>query len=559
MSVVDRMRGAVRSAAGTDASALAARVDAVSRFLDAADRRVPAARLAAARTVVERAGTRLALSREHTVVALAGATGSGKSSIFNALSGRQLSRVGVRRPTTGVAHACVWGAAGVLPLLDWLGVPSGRRYGRESALDGEDEADLRGLVLLDLPDFDSIEETHRIEVDRLLGLVDLVIWVMDPQKYADRVVHQKYLAQFQRHREITVVLLNQADRLSRENAQRVVADLSRLLERGGLAGVPVLATSAKGRPGLDELRGLLVKTVAARQAALRRLAADVSGAVDELTPLVSIAASDDDVDRIRLRALTDALASAAGVPAVAEAAELAYRHRAAGSMGWPVARWVRRLRPDPLRRLHLPASTGDTDEPVAATSLPEPTATQQATVALAGRALAEQAAIGGPGRELPEPWPEALLAAARSRLGDVPDAMDVAIARTDLGLNRKPLWWRAVGALQWLATLAALVGLGWLAVRYTMFALALPAPPTPRVGLVPVPTALLVGGLLFGLLLSVLTRPIVRVAARRARRRAEKRLREAIGEVARELVVAPVREVLRAYALARAALVEARG
>ena len=53
---------------------------------------------------------------------------------------------------------------------------------------------LRGLVLLDLPDFDSVEARHRLEVDRLLRLVDLVVWVLDPQKYADRVVHQQYLA-----------------------------------------------------------------------------------------------------------------------------------------------------------------------------------------------------------------------------------------------------------------------------------------------------------------------------------------------------------------------------
>jgi hypothetical protein len=47
----------------------------------------PKSELAAARALVERAGERLALSRTHTVVALAGSTGSGKSSIFNALAG----------------------------------------------------------------------------------------------------------------------------------------------------------------------------------------------------------------------------------------------------------------------------------------------------------------------------------------------------------------------------------------------------------------------------------------------------------------------------------------
>src|SRR6478672_9714594 len=40
-----------------------------------------------AEAVLKRAGERLRLSGNHTVVALAGGTGSGKSTLFNALSG----------------------------------------------------------------------------------------------------------------------------------------------------------------------------------------------------------------------------------------------------------------------------------------------------------------------------------------------------------------------------------------------------------------------------------------------------------------------------------------
>jgi hypothetical protein len=52
-------------------------------------------------------------------------------------------------------------------------------------------------------------------------------------------------------------------------------------------------------------------------------------------------------------ALTAALGSAAGVPAVGAAVERAAVHRAVASTGFPFTRWLRRLRPDPLRRLHL--------------------------------------------------------------------------------------------------------------------------------------------------------------------------------------------------------------
>ena len=54
--------------------------------------------VAEAERVVAQADRRLAISGAATVVALAGATGSGKSSMFNALSGTDLAAVGVRRP-----------------------------------------------------------------------------------------------------------------------------------------------------------------------------------------------------------------------------------------------------------------------------------------------------------------------------------------------------------------------------------------------------------------------------------------------------------------------------
>jgi GTP-binding protein EngB required for normal cell division len=554
MSLVERIKQAIpRQGGGTvDADRLSGRVDGLRRFVAAAEGHVPEDQLVTARTVIDRAGERLALSRAHTVVALAGATGSGKSSLFNAISGLQLSRVGVRRPTTGVAHACVWGTAGAGPLLDWLGVPPSRRFTRESALDGDDEAGLRGLVLLDLPDFDSIETRHRMEVDRLLRLVDLVIWVLDPQKYADRVVHQQYLAQFQRHREVTVVVLNQADRLTRTDSERLVTDLRRLLDADGLAGVPVFPTSAKGQPGLATLRVTLERTVAERQAALRRLNGDVTEAAGTLQPLVAADVHGDRIAREAVDRLSSSLADAAGVPIVAEATERTYRHRATGVLGWPVARWVRRLRPDPLRRLHLDRTgdrAGGTVALPAATSLPESTAAQKAAVSLASREVAALAADG-----LPEPWPAAITAASRSRLDDVPDALDVAVASADLGMAGKPLWWRLVGALQWLGAAAALVGLIWLAARALFAFLGLPNVDGAQVGRLPLATVLLGGGLLSGLLLAVVVRPFVAMAARHARVRAERRLRAAIAEVAKTHIVAPVRDVLRSYDDARDAL-----
>jgi len=360
-------------------------------------------------------------------------------------------------------------------------------------------------------------------------------------------VHEQYLRQFARHRDVMVVVLNQADRLTRADAERCLGDLRSLLDADGLGGIPAFTTSAKGQPGLAQLRAQLEQTVADRQAALQRLAGDVEAVVDALRPFVEVEMDPDRVGRPAVDRLAGALGTAAGVPIVADAAERSYRHRATGSLGWPMLRWVRRVRPDPLRRLHLEPATKA--ELPAATSLPESTAAQRAAVALAARALAADA-----GRGLPEPWPDAVLEASRSRLRDVPDALDVAIARADLGQTDKPAWWRLVGFLQWLGALAALGGLLWLVVRYVLLFLGLPDLRGPEVGRVPLPTLQLGGGLLFGLLLSVVVRPFVGIGARRAKLRVERRLRSSIAEVAERYIVAPIRDVLAAYTDARRAL-----
>ncbi|WFE37720.1 GTPase [Micromonospora sp. WMMD998] len=554
-NIVGRMREAFRADQRVDPDVLIARLQAVQRFLAAVDGEVPDAQLVAGHTVVERAGDRLALSGRHTVVALAGATGSGKSSLFNALARMDLSPVGVRRPTTGMAHACVWGPLdGAVRLLDWVGVLPRHRFVRESPLDGDDESTLHGLVLLDLPDFDSVQHNHRLEVDRLLGLVDLVVWVVDPQKYADRVIHTSYLREFHRHKDVTVVVLNQADRLPTTELPTVLDDLRRLLDDDGLGGVPLLPTVAVDPAGLSGLRAELEKTVAERQAALRRLSGDVDAVVADLEPLVGPEPPGTRPGDASAQELTRALAGAAGVPTVANAVQAAYRHRAASSTGWPLVRSWRKLRPDPLRRLHLPGRDpqAPAESLVAATSVPDPTAAQRSSLNLAIRAVADRSST-----DLPEPWPTAVTAAARSRLTELPGALDHAVAATDLGMDGRPAWWRMVGGIQWLVTLAALAGLLWLVLGYALRFLGLPALEYPKLGEVPWPTVLLLGGLLAGLLVAALTRPVVGWAAGRARHQAEQRLLTSVGSVGEKYVLDPVWAVLARYGAARDALRDA--
>jgi GTP-binding protein EngB required for normal cell division len=521
---------------------LADRLAALREAVEVAEGRLDVPEVAQARALLAKAGARAALG-DATVVALAGATGSGKSTLFNALSGSEVSTPGVRRPTTGVAHATVWGEDGADRLLDWLEVPRRHRHAPESALDG--------LVLLDLPDHDSVKLEHRLEVDRLVGLVDVLVWVLDPEKYADAAVHDRYLTPLAGHAGVLLVVLNQVDKLDAVAAKECLADLRALLDREGLAATPLLATSARTGAGVAELRGELAHRVAARRAATERLVADVRAAA---TALGAHAGADEGARPLGRREreeivddLGDALAEAAGVPAVTAAVERSALRAGVARTGWPLLRWTRKLRPDPLGRLHL----GDERS---RTSLPPAGAVELAGVATAVRRARDVAGEG-----LPQAWRDDLRRTVEVSEAGLADRLDRAVAGTDLGPDRIPLWQRAAGGLQWLLALVALAGALWLLALVVLGFLQLDEiVPVPRVDGLPLPTLLVVGGLLAGLLLALVSRPLVGLRARRRGRTAGRRLRDAIDVVAEDEVLAPMAAVREDAARFRTALETAR-
>ncbi len=501
---------------------------------------------ARAREVSDKVDERTRLVGGRTVVALAGATGSGKSSLFNALVGEEVAQAGMRRPTTSTPTAAVWGEEPVGDLLDWLGV------GRRHTVQGRD--DLEGLVLLDLPDFDSRESANREEARRVLELVDVFVWVTDPQKYADAVLHDEYVAVLREYGAVTIVVLNQADRLRGDGVARVTADLARLLERDGIPGSKVIATSTRTGEGIDALGERLHVAVAAADASRHRLGLDLADSARRLAR--SVGEREVEVDRLGSGELVDALARAAGVPTVVAAVERDYLMQSAARTGWPLTRWVQGLRAAPLKRLRLDrAEAGITDADVRAvlgrSSIPPPTRSARAAVDLAARRLGEHA-----GQGLPTRWADAVADAAAPYDERLADELDQSVLRTSLR-GRDPLWWGLLGALQLLLAAAAVVGLLWLVVIAVAGWLQLPDLPTYDIGPFATPFVLLVGGLLGGLLVAGLGRVMARAGARRRGAAADKRLREAIREVADRVVVEPVRAVLARHRRAREAVARA--
>ncbi|CAM3609262.1 GTPase [Nocardiopsis gilva] len=500
--------------------------------------------IARARHLLDHAGARLRLSGDHTVVALAGGTGSGKSSLFNALCGLEFSRVGITRPTTSSAHACVWGNEGADGLLTWLGVPRRCRHSRTSVLDS-DNSELSGLILLDLPDHDSVRAMHTAEADRLIGAADLLIWVLDPQKYADAAVHHRYLREMSGYGAVTVAVLNQVDRVEHDELEELLTDLRRLLETESGVQPRVLTTSVLTGQGVRGLRELLIETVTERRALIDRLVADLDQVIGGFERYQGSTEAPSVSEAGRLRLVTDLLA-ASGVSAIADTTETAHERRGCRRVGWPVTRWARKLRRDPLRAIRMGFHSDDDERGVAG-----PVDAHQAEIETATAEIADS--VGG---SLPAPWPKRLRAAARGNLRDLPVGLGNAISETVPDPENTPLWWQIVRIVQYTLVAVAGVGLAWIGTLLvswiggglTGFALLDDPIYLGFAGAVAAAT------LAVGWLTDVGCRNLVSVAATQRRDQVERDSAEKVRTLADELVVAPLERELGRYREYREAL-----
>ncbi|WP_225794467.1 GTPase [Streptomyces aculeolatus] len=591
-----RGRGGARAGHGEDAGTpggfvpraqgpLRGRLDALRELVGLSRTRLDGRTLAEAGRVLDEAADRQRLSLDHAVVAIAGATGSGKSSLFNALAGAPLSDVGVRRPTTSLPSACAWRGAGdhaPTLLLERLGLPA------RAARPLRDDLGLRGLVLIDLPDHDSAVEEHRRRVEDLLRRVDAVIWVVDPEKYADAALHERYLQPLAGYAEVMFVVLNQLDRLPANAVGQVLDDLRRLLDEDGLAlgehgepGACVLSLSALTGEGVGDLRAELVSFIAERRAAESRLTADVDEATARLREVYVGDGGGGGLDE-RIRAeFEDRLAEAVGAAATGQAAEQLWLRAAEQACGARLVELWRRRRAGTAGG----SAAGAADRPAADAGalMPEPRdgerrlAPARAVVEQAVRTVADEAGAG-----LPAPWAKAVreagvrgaegLADGLTRQAPGPGAETAASGGeptsggsgagdageagaagpgagdgTGLGPVPRPRWWSVVGAVQ-----RGLLGLQALALLWLVAAFfgVAGGPWLLPLGLVAVAAA---GGP--GLALAC--RFVARAPARRYGEEAERRLRESAAASGRARVLEPMaaellryREVREQYAVA---------
>ncbi|WP_372341330.1 GTPase [Streptomyces sp. CC224E] len=547
---------AVPAGSGSYDGQLKQRLDALRELVGLSRTRLDGATLAEAGQVLDEAAARRRLSSRHTVVALAGATGSGKSTLFNALAGVNLSETGLRRPTTSAPIACSWtdGAAG---LLDRLGIPGRAR--RRPVPGQQGEAELDGLVLVDLPDHDSAAPEHREQVDRVLGLVDAVVWVVDPEKYADAMLHERYLRPMAGHAEVMFVVLNQVDRLPGDATEQVLDDLRRLLDEDGIAlgehgepGATVLPLSALTGEGVDELRDCLDQFTADRRAAARRIGADVDAAADHLKPVYAVGRQSGLSEEAR-EEFADRLAEAVGAAAAGQAAEREWSRGAGRACGTP---WLRLWRWYEERRAGEAAATA----PAAVADDEEITARQRVEHAV--RVVGDSAAAG-----LPEAWGQAVREAAARGGEGLPEALDELASDVSFGASDaaddhlgseqgasagrppRPGWWPVAVFAQVFMTAIQVLGVLWLVGQVVgVFA--------SNVG---VPLLLVLAGIVGGPCVEWSCRMAAKGPARRYGQEAERRLRDAAAACGRARVLDPVAAELLRYREVREQYVKVAG
>lgn len=566
--------------------------------------RVPETVLLDAAETLERLSQRRELSTEHTVIGFFGATGSGKSTLFNAIAGQNIALSAPTRPTTSTVQAAIWEAEGSEELLDWLGIDK-RVYPQTQALAAEGDAtegnetggnnkvaggaaapnavtepapglfnrirraiggrgEMRtrtgGLILLDMPDFDSVTTTNRDLAARMMRYVDVLVWVVDPQKYADAVIHRDFMVPLAASGAQALCVLNQADKLAPAEVPAVLASLTRLLQAEGteahLLSAPI-AVSARTGEGVDVLRDLLAQVAAAKSLSLQRTDAQLHATASQLrtyaggegTVLAGAYALEAE------QKLVKACYASSQAEQVLQAATASYRRAAGQHTGWILTRWMSRLKADPLRRLHLGqqdetksaskaeksagmlGSDSENAPELVASSLPPLSAAQKAGMANAVRQYSKQMAA-----RVDEPWKRSMKEAALSREAELPELLERDMVRIDYGLGRTRAPWVIFNALQWIALLSALVGVGWLTLISGMayLQIQLPPAPTPEGSPVPLPTLLLLLGVLLGIASAGVGRLLTAMGSRYYARKLRGRLQTGVEKAVQSCVVAPV-------------------
>jgi len=137
------------------------------------------------------------------VVAFMGGTGVGKSSLLNKLAGQSIARTGVERPTSREVTLYHHQSVSIYQLDEKFPL-------QQIQVAQHTDSANEGVIWIDMPDFDSTEQKNKDIVMQWLPFVDVLIYVVSPERYRDNKAWRLLLTEGARHAWLFV--MNQWDR-----------------------------------------------------------------------------------------------------------------------------------------------------------------------------------------------------------------------------------------------------------------------------------------------------------------------------------------------------------
>jgi predicted GTPase len=152
------------------------------------------------------------------VVAFLGGTGVGKSTLLNRLAAKNIAKTGVVRPTSKEVTLFHHADFHIKQLPEGFPLEKIR-------IDQHFEEQHRHIIWIDMPDFDSIEQSNQRIVLDWLPHIDVLIYVVSPERYRDNKAWQLLLDEGGKH--AWVFVLNQSDRAQPEQYDDFIKQLNK--------------------------------------------------------------------------------------------------------------------------------------------------------------------------------------------------------------------------------------------------------------------------------------------------------------------------------------------